>query len=95
MSVVFVLTFKAADGRYAELAETLTAMLPDTAARPGALLIRAAGDPNTGKITIYEEWDRPESREAYTSWRASRGEIGSLGPLLCEPPTAEQLAHLF
>jgi hypothetical protein len=72
-----------------------TPLLPDTAARPGAELIRAAGDPATGTVTVYEEWDSAESHKAYTAWRASRGEIGSFGQFLSEPLKLEQLTHLF
>jgi quinol monooxygenase YgiN len=95
MSVVFMLTMKASEGRYGELAEAIKAMLPDTAARPGAELIRAAGDPATGTVTVYEEWDSAESHKAYTAWRKARGEIGSFGQFLSEPLKLEQLTLLF
>ena len=95
MSVVVMLTLKAAEGRYQELAGMMKAVLPYTAARAGAELIRAAGDPATGTVTIYEEWDRLESQQAYMAWRAERGDIAKLVSLLREPPKIEQLAHLF
>lgn len=96
MSVVVMLTLKAAEGRYEELAETMKrAILPDTAKRDGAQLIRAAGDPATGTIVLYEEWDRIESQEAYMAWRTDRGDIGKLVTMLREPPKVEQLALIF
>jgi quinol monooxygenase YgiN len=95
MPVVVMLTMRAAEGRYGELAETIKAILPDTAARPGARLIRAAGNPSTGTITLYEEWDRIESQQAYLAWRTERGDIATLAAMLREPPQVEQLALLF
>ncbi len=95
MSVVFVLTLKAAEGRYDQLVETTKAILPDTAAWPGAELIRAAGDPATGTVTVYEEWDRPESQQAYIAWRAQRGDLEVLEAMLREPPSLEQQTLLF
>ncbi len=95
MSVVVMLSLKAAEGRYDQLAETIQAILPDTAARPGALLIRAAGDQATGTVTLFEEWDRIESHQAYMAWRTDRGDIATLVSLLREPPQVAQLASLF
>ncbi|MGB7219882.1 MAG: hypothetical protein WBD07_13875 [Vicinamibacterales bacterium] len=95
MSVVVMFTFKAAEGRYQELAGVMKATLPDTAARPGAKLIRAAGDPATGTVTLYEEWDRPESQQAYMAWRTERGDLAKLASMLREPPKIEQLALIF
>jgi quinol monooxygenase YgiN len=95
MSVVVMLTLKAAEGRYDQLAETIQAILPDTVARPGAMLIRAAGNPATGTVTLYEEWDRIESQQAYMAWRADRGDIATLASLLREPPQVAQLTSLF
>jgi quinol monooxygenase YgiN len=95
MPVVVMLTLKAAEGRYADLAETIKAILPDTAARPGARLIRAAGNPATATITLYEEWDRIESQQTYMAWRTERGDIATLAAMLREPPLVEQLTLLF
>ena len=95
MSVVVMLTLKAAEGRYQELAGLMKAILPDTAARAGAELIRAAGDPATGTVTLYEEWDHLESQQAYMAWRTERGDIAKLVSMLREPPKVEQLAQLF
>lgn len=95
MSVVVMLTLKAAEGRYAELAGVMQAILPDTMARDGAELIRAAGDPATGTVTLYEEWDRIESQQAYMAWRSERGDIAKLVTLLREPPKVEKLVKLF
>jgi hypothetical protein len=47
-------------------------VLPDTAARQGVELIRAAGDAATQTVTIYEEWDRIEKQQAYMAWRSER-----------------------
>ena len=95
MSVVVMLTLKAAEGRFEELAGMMKAILPDTAARAGAELIRAAADPATGTVTIYEEWDKIESQQAYMAWRTERGDITKLVSVLGAPPKVEQLAHLF
>lgn len=95
MPVVVMLTLKAAEGRYGDLAATIKAILPDTVARPGARLIRAAGNPATGTITLYEEWDRIESQQAYLAWRTERGDIATLVAMLREPPLVEQLTLLF
>jgi len=40
MSIVTIVTFTAAEGQYENLEQTLKAILPDTAARPGAEVIR-------------------------------------------------------
>lgn len=95
MSVVVILTLKAGEGRYEELAAIMQAILPDTAVRPGAQLVRAAGDPATGTVTLYEEWDRIESQQDYMAWRTDRGEIAKLVSMLREPPKVEQLVLLF
>jgi len=95
MSIVIRLTVKAAEGKYEQLAERMQAILPDTAARAGAELIRAAGDPASGTIIVYEEWDCLESQQAYLAWRAGRGDIDGIGPLLSEPPRFDQLTLLF
>ncbi|HUA77694.1 MAG TPA: hypothetical protein VMA86_08480 [Acetobacteraceae bacterium] len=95
MSVVVMLTFQAADGRYGALVEMFEAILPDTVKRPGAELVRAAGNPASGTITLYEVWDRIESQQAYIAWRTERGDIAKLGALLREPPQIEQLTSLF
>jgi hypothetical protein len=95
MSVVVMLTLKAAEGRYEELTGTVKVILPDTAIRPGAELIRAAGDPGTQTVTIYEEWDRLESQQAYMAWRSERGDVAKLVSMLREPPKIEPLTLLF
>ena len=95
MSIVILQTFKAVEGRYAELAGALTAMLPDTAARAGAEFVHAAGDAAAGVVTIYEQWDRAESLQAYVAWRTENTDVSALMALLESPPKIEQLACLY
>ena len=95
MSIVVTLTLKAAEGRYEELAKVMQAILPDTAARPGAELIRAAGDAASRTIIVYEEWDCLESQQAYMAWRTERGDLNDIGPMLGAPPNFEQKTLLF
>ncbi len=95
MSIVVTLTLKAAEGQYEALAKVMQDILPDTAARPGAELIRAAGDPASGTIIVYEEWDCLESQQAYMAWRTERGDLNGIGPLLGAPPNFEQKTLLF
>ena len=95
MSVVVMLTLKAKEDQYDQLCATMKAILPDTAARDGAELIRAGGDDKTKTVTVYEEWDRIESQEAYMAWRTERGDIDTLVSMLREPPKVDVLTHLF
>ena len=46
MSVVVILTARAKEDQYETLVATFKVILPDTAARDGAELIRAAADPD-------------------------------------------------
>lgn len=91
MSVVVILTLKAAEDQYDQLAATMQAILPDTAKREGAELIRAAGDAEARTVTVYEEWDRIESQQAYMAWRTERGDIATLVAMLREPPELKVL----
>lgn len=95
MSVVVTLALKAKPETYAQLAATIQTILPDTAARPGAELIRAAGDPATHTVHLYEVWDRIESQQSYFAWRAERGDLDRLGALLASPPEVRTLDNLF
>lgn len=94
-SVVVTLTLKAKEDQYETLKATMAAILPDTAARDGAELIRAAGDDEAKVVTVYEEWDRIESQQAYMAWRTERGDIEKLVSLLREPPQVSVLSHIF
>ena len=95
MSVVVMLTLKAKDDQYDTLKATMKAILPDTAARDGAELIRAAADPDDKAVKVYEVWDRIESQQAYIGWRKERGDLDKLGALLREAPTFEVLEDIF
>lgn len=95
MSVVVMLTLKARDETYGELKKTMAAILPDTAAREGAELIRCGADEGTKTVTVYEEWDRIESQQAYMAWRTERGDIDTLVAMLREPPRVDVLDHVF
>lgn len=95
MSVVVTLTLKAKDENYDELVKTMAAILPDTAAFAGAELIRAAGDDASKTVTVYEEWDKIESQQAYLGWRTERGDIDTLVAMLREPPQIDVLTHIF
>ncbi len=91
MSVVVLLTAKAKDDQYENLLATMKAILPETAARDGAELIRAAGDAEKKTVIVYEVWDKIESQQSYIAWRAERGDLDKLGALLREPPSLETL----
>jgi len=95
MSVVVLLTTKAKDDQYETLVATMKAILPDTAARDGAELIRAAADPEDKSVKVYEVWDKIESQQAYVKWRAERGDLDKMGALLREPPTFEVMEDIF
>lgn len=95
MSIVIVQNFKAADGKYAELSQTIAAMLVDTAKRAGAEHMHAAGDAASGTITIYEQWDGPENQQAYVAWRMQQPDIGKLMTLLGGAPEIRQLERLY
>ena len=94
MSIAVVITLKAKDDTYQTLHDTLTAILPDTAARDGAELVSCAADPDDKSFIIYEIWDRKESQEAYLAWRGERGELDALGEMLREPPVFADMEHL-
>jgi len=95
MSIVVIVTFKAAEGQYDNLKQLIETMLPHTSARPDCQLIRAAGDPDTGTFTIYEEWDSVESHQAYRKWSGENRDPSTLVALLRDPPQSEQLEHIF
>ncbi len=95
MPVVVILTAKAAPGRYDELLTMMAEALPDTAAQPGAELIRAGGDRGTETVTVFQIWDRIESRQAYIDWRAARGDLDRVGGMLREPARFDVMEHVF
>lgn len=95
MSVVVTLTLEARPDRYDALAEHLAAVLPDTAAAPGAELIRASADPERLVFTVFQIWDRIESREAYIAWRTAHGEIAALDAFVRSPPEFRVQQLLF
>ena len=95
MSVTVILTLKAKPGGYDALASAIASILPDTAAREGAELIRAAGDPATETVVVHEVWDRIESQEAYIGWRKERGDLDALGALLGAPPRFDVMQTVF
>ncbi|MEM7523657.1 MAG: hypothetical protein AAF360_07880 [Pseudomonadota bacterium] len=95
MSVVVMLTLKAKEDQYETLLATMKAILPDTAARDGAELIRCGGNAETKTVTIYEEWDKIESQQAYMAWRTERGDIATLVSMLREPPQVDEMTHVF
>jgi len=95
MPIITIVTFKAAEGQYKNLEQLLKSILPDTAARPGAELIRAAGNPETASFTIYEQWDSIESQQAYRAWSAENRDPAKLISMLREAPGSEQLEHIF
>jgi len=95
MSIVSIVTFKAADGQYTALEQLLKSMLPDTAAQPGAEVIRAAGNAETGTFTIYEQWESAESQKAYRAWSAENRDPSKLMSLLRDAPDLESLEHVF
>jgi len=95
MSIVVIVTFKAKEDQYSNLAALLKTMLPQTSERPGAEVIRAAGDPKTTTFMIYEQWDSVESHQGYRNWSSENRDPSSLIAMLREPPQSEQLDHIF
>jgi|GEM_PF-2032053 len=95
MSIVAIVTFKAKDARYPDLKKLLKEMLIDTAARPGAELIRAAGDAENGAIVVYELWDSEQSLHNYRAWSSENRDPAKLVALLREAPSSEVLEHVF
>jgi len=95
MSIVVIVTFKAAEGRYEDLKQMIKMIGPQTAKRPGCELLRAAGDRETATFTIYEEWDTVESHQAYRKWSGENRDPAKLMALLREPPLSEHLEHIF
>ncbi|MFN3260559.1 MAG: putative quinol monooxygenase [Pikeienuella sp.] len=95
MPVVVILTAKAAPGRYAELLAMMAEALPDTVAQPGAELIRAGGDRAAETVTVFQIWDRIESRQAYIDWRAARGDLDRMGGMLREPARFDVMDLVF
>lgn len=95
MSFVILQTFNAAEGRYDDLAQMISRMLVDTAAREGAEFVHAAGDRALGVITVYQQWATPESQKAYTQWRMQQPDTTSMFALIKGAPKIDQLAHLF
>ena len=95
MSIIVLQTFEAAEGKYQELADMLTRMLPDTAAQPGAEIVRAAADPEQGVVKIFEQWDGPENLRAYLSWRMGNTDMAAFMSLMRGPPKIEQLARIY
>lgn len=95
MSIVVKLTLKAKDETYDQLVSTMKAILPDTAARDGAELISCAADPESKTVLIYEVWTDKASQESYLAWRAERGELDAMGAMLAEPPSFEDMEHVF
>jgi len=95
MSIVAILTVKAAEGKYAELEQVFKTILPETASRPGAEVIRAAGDPETSTFVVYEQWESADAQAAYRAWSAENRDPAMIGSLLGEPPKIEQFDHIF
>jgi len=94
MSIVVIVTFKAAEDCYQDLEKMIKAILPQTLQRPGCELLRAAGDPKSATFTIYEEWDSIESHQAYRKWSGENRDPAKLVSLLREPPDSVQLEHI-
>jgi len=95
MSIVVIVTFKAAEGHYNDLKQLIEVMLPQTSVRPGCELLRGAGNPETSDFTIYEEWDSTESHQAYRKWSGENRDPAKLVSLLREPPQSVQLEKIF
>lgn len=95
MAVVIDLHLKAKDQtNYDKLHETLTAILPDTAAYAGAKLISCSTNPETMTFIVHEVWETLEHQQAYIGWRTERGEVDALVSMLGEPPEFIQREHL-
>jgi quinol monooxygenase YgiN len=94
MSIGMLVTLKPKEGSFEELENVLVAILPDTAARDGAILISCSSDAASNTIIIYEIWDNIESQQAYLAWRGERGDLDTLGALLGEPPSFDEMKHV-
>ena len=88
MAVTVVATLKVKPGLADTVLEAMTAMLPETRAYAGCLgvdVVEGVDDPNT--ILLLEEWETPESQQAYLQWRAESGALTQMAEVLAEPPT--------
>ncbi len=95
MSIVVIVTFKAAEGRYNDLKQIIQTILPTTEEREGCELLRSAGDTETGVFTIYEIWEDAESHKAYREWSSQNRDPAPLIALLREPPGSQTLEHIY
>lgn len=95
MSVVIDLHLQAKDREnYNKLHETLTAILPDTAAYDGAELISCSADEDNMTFIVHEVWESVAHQQAYLGWRQERGEIEVLVSMLGKPPEFVEREHL-
>jgi len=95
MTVVIDLHLQAKDQEnYTKLHETLTAILPDTAAYAGAKLISCSADPESMTFIVHEVWETPEHQQAYLNWRVERGDVEVLVAMLGKPPEFVRREHL-
>ncbi len=95
MSIVVIVTFKAAEGRYNDLKQMIQSILPITEQRDGCELLRSAGDFETGVFTIYEIWKDTESHQAYRKWSSENRDPAPLIALLREPPISQTLECIY
>jgi len=95
MSIVVVVTFKAKENKYADLTALLKTLLISTSERPGAEVIRAAGNPEDNSVSVYEQWDSEESLLGYKTWSSENRDPSALIALLREAPTSEKFEHVF
>ena len=95
MAIVIDLHLKAKDNEsYAALYGTLQAILPDTAAREGAILISCSADPSSMTFIVHEVWDSLENQQSYIAWRKERGDLDKLATLLGEKPEFVTREHV-
>jgi quinol monooxygenase YgiN len=88
MPVSVVVTLKTQPGTADAMLAGLKEMLPDTRAFPGCKGVEVTRDlDNPDTLYLLERWEERANHEAYTAWRAERGDFDGLGEALSEPPT--------
>jgi quinol monooxygenase YgiN len=87
MSVLVLFESQAADGKADELVAMFAELLPDTRKFDGCesiTLHRDIDDPE--HLVLVERWGSRAQYEAYLQWRADRGDIDRIAPLMARRP---------
>ena len=73
MTELVVLNFKAANGKFNDLAEMFRTILSDTRNYQGCIKVDVYEDECSSTITLIEEWKTLEHQQKYLSWRIETG----------------------